>query len=143
MPELLLLNIGFESFAALMTAPQMFVVYAPGDHLVPGVAIRLVSLIVPVCAFLTTGCSPMCCSHFTVERSTPAALGLKRERWILRLVLSLIVAGLFLPMLFFEGDLASVGWENVAEAASFERSFAIVLSACIWKRRLAPSRRSC
>jgi membrane protease YdiL (CAAX protease family) len=52
-----------------------------------------------------------------VERSTPAALGLKRERWVLSLILSLVAAGLFVPMLFFEGDLASVGWGNVAKAS--------------------------
>jgi membrane protease YdiL (CAAX protease family) len=52
-----------------------------------------------------------------VERNTPAALGLKRERWVLSLILSLVVAGLFVPMLFFEGDLASVGWGNVAKAS--------------------------
>jgi membrane protease YdiL (CAAX protease family) len=52
-----------------------------------------------------------------VERDTPAALGLKRERWVLSLILSLVVAGLFVPMLFFEGNLASVGWENVAKAS--------------------------
>jgi len=52
-----------------------------------------------------------------VERETPAALGLKRERWVLSLILSLVVAGLFVPMLFFEGDLASVGWGNVARAS--------------------------
>jgi membrane protease YdiL (CAAX protease family) len=53
----------------------------------------------------------------SVERETPAALGLKRERWVLSLILSLVVAGLFVPMLFFEGDLASVGWGNVAKAS--------------------------
>ncbi|MBN1978122.1 MAG: hypothetical protein JW918_12065 [Anaerolineae bacterium] len=52
-----------------------------------------------------------------VERETPAALGLKRERRALSLILSLVVAGLFVPMLFFEGDLASVGWGNVARAS--------------------------
>jgi membrane protease YdiL (CAAX protease family) len=52
-----------------------------------------------------------------VEGETPAALGLKRERWALSLILSLVVAGLFAPMLFFEGDLASVGWGNVAQAS--------------------------
>lgn len=51
------------------------------------------------------------------ERGTPAALGLRRERWILSLILSLIVSGLFMPMLLFEGDLASVGWGNVAKAS--------------------------
>ena len=52
-----------------------------------------------------------------VERNTSAALGLKRERWVLSLILSLVVAGLFVPMIFFEGDLASVGWGNVAKAS--------------------------
>jgi membrane protease YdiL (CAAX protease family) len=52
-----------------------------------------------------------------VERETPSALGFKRERWVLSLILSLVVAGLFTPMLFFEGDLVSVGWENVAKAS--------------------------
>jgi membrane protease YdiL (CAAX protease family) len=51
------------------------------------------------------------------ERETLAALGLKRERWVLSLIISLVAAGLFTPMLFFEGDLASVGWGNVAKAA--------------------------
>jgi membrane protease YdiL (CAAX protease family) len=52
-----------------------------------------------------------------VERGTPAALGLKRERWVLSLVLSLGVAGLFVPILLLEGDLAGVGWGNVAKAS--------------------------
>jgi membrane protease YdiL (CAAX protease family) len=52
-----------------------------------------------------------------VERGTPAALGLKRERWRLSLILSLVAAGLFVPLLIFEGDLASVGWGNVAKAS--------------------------
>jgi membrane protease YdiL (CAAX protease family) len=52
-----------------------------------------------------------------VERETPAALGLRRERWALSLILGLVAAGLFAPMLFFEGDLASVGWGNVAKAS--------------------------
>jgi membrane protease YdiL (CAAX protease family) len=52
-----------------------------------------------------------------VERETPAALGLKRKRWVLSLILSLVVAGLFVPMLFFVGDLARVGWGIVAYAS--------------------------
>jgi membrane protease YdiL (CAAX protease family) len=52
-----------------------------------------------------------------VERETPAALGLKRERWVLSLILSLVAAGLFVPILLLEGDLASVGWGNVAKAS--------------------------
>ena len=50
------------------------------------------------------------------ERETPAALGLKRERWAPSLIVSLVAAGLFTSMLFFEGDLAGVGWGNVAKA---------------------------
>jgi membrane protease YdiL (CAAX protease family) len=52
-----------------------------------------------------------------VERNGPAALGLKRERWVLSLILSLVAASLFVPVLFFEGDLASIGWGNVAKAS--------------------------
>jgi membrane protease YdiL (CAAX protease family) len=52
-----------------------------------------------------------------VERGTPTALGLKRERWVLSLILSLAVASLFVPVLLFEGDLARVGWGDVAKAS--------------------------
>jgi membrane protease YdiL (CAAX protease family) len=52
-----------------------------------------------------------------VARETPAALGLKRKRWLLNLIISLVAAGLFTPMLFLEGNLASLGWGNVAKAA--------------------------
>ena len=52
-----------------------------------------------------------------VERSTPAALGWTRERRVASLVLSLVMAGLFTPMLFMEGDLGAVGWGNVAKAS--------------------------
>jgi membrane protease YdiL (CAAX protease family) len=52
-----------------------------------------------------------------VERETPAALGLKRERWVLSLILSLVVAGLFVPILIFEGNLGAVGWGQVARAS--------------------------
>ncbi|MBU1661089.1 MAG: hypothetical protein KKD28_06415, partial [Chloroflexi bacterium] len=51
-----------------------------------------------------------------VERGTPAGLGLKRERWVLSLILSLIAASLFVPILVFEGDLRAVGWQNVLKA---------------------------
>jgi membrane protease YdiL (CAAX protease family) len=52
-----------------------------------------------------------------VEQSTPAALGIRRERWVLSLFLSLIVAALFIPMLVFEGDLGAIGWAKVAKAS--------------------------
>ena len=52
-----------------------------------------------------------------VERGTPAGLGIKRERWVLSLIISVIAAGLFMPLLLFEGDLGAVGWGNVAKAS--------------------------
>jgi membrane protease YdiL (CAAX protease family) len=51
------------------------------------------------------------------ERNTPAALGVKRERWVLSLILSLVAASLFVPVLIFEGDLGAIGWEKVAKAS--------------------------
>jgi membrane protease YdiL (CAAX protease family) len=52
-----------------------------------------------------------------VERGTPADLGWTRERRRASLILSAVMAALFIPMLFLEGDLGAVGWENVAKAA--------------------------
>jgi membrane protease YdiL (CAAX protease family) len=52
-----------------------------------------------------------------VERDTPAALGLRRERWAPSLILSLIAAALFVPILVFEGDLGAIGWGKVARAS--------------------------
>ncbi len=52
-----------------------------------------------------------------VERETPAALGLKRERWVTSLILSLVVAGLFTPIIIFEGNLGAIGWVQVAKAS--------------------------
>jgi membrane protease YdiL (CAAX protease family) len=51
-----------------------------------------------------------------VEKKTPAALGIKRERWLLSLLLSMVVAGLFVPVLIFEGDIASIDCGNIAKA---------------------------
>jgi membrane protease YdiL (CAAX protease family) len=52
-----------------------------------------------------------------VERGTPAAMGLTRKRWVVSLILSLVLAGLFVPMLIFEGNLGAVGWVEVAKAS--------------------------
>jgi membrane protease YdiL (CAAX protease family) len=52
-----------------------------------------------------------------VERETPAALGLKRERWVTSLILSLVVASLFTPIIIFEGNLGAIGWVQVAKAS--------------------------
>jgi membrane protease YdiL (CAAX protease family) len=52
-----------------------------------------------------------------VERGTPAAMGWKREhRWV-SLILSAVMAALFIPMLFMEGNLGAAGWDGVAKAA--------------------------
>ena len=52
-----------------------------------------------------------------VERDKPAAMGLKRERWVLSLILSLAAAGLFVPILIFQGNLGAIGWGQVAKAS--------------------------
>ena len=52
-----------------------------------------------------------------VEGEPPAALGLRRERWVLSLILSLIAATLFVPILVLEGDLGAIGWGKVARAS--------------------------
>ena len=52
-----------------------------------------------------------------VERNTPAEMGLKRERWLISLILSLIVAGLFSPVIIFEADLSAIDWGQFAKAA--------------------------
>jgi membrane protease YdiL (CAAX protease family) len=51
------------------------------------------------------------------ERGTPADLGIKREQWAPSLIISLVMAVLFIPILIFEGDLGAVGWGNVAKAS--------------------------
>jgi membrane protease YdiL (CAAX protease family) len=52
-----------------------------------------------------------------VERNTPAAMGLTREKWVISLILSLVLAGLFVPIIILEGDLGAVGWVQVAKAS--------------------------
>lgn len=52
-----------------------------------------------------------------VEHNPPAEMGLKRERWALSLVLSIVLAALFSPLLIFEGNLGAVGWAKTAKAA--------------------------
>jgi membrane protease YdiL (CAAX protease family) len=51
-----------------------------------------------------------------VERNTPAAMGLTRERWGLSLLLSLIIAGLLSLVIVFEADLATIDWGQFAKA---------------------------
>jgi len=52
-----------------------------------------------------------------VEQSSLAEMGLKRERWALSLVLSLVLAALFSPLIIFEGNLGGIGWAKTARAA--------------------------
>jgi membrane protease YdiL (CAAX protease family) len=51
------------------------------------------------------------------ERGAPVDLGVRRERWALSLIVSMVAAGLFVPVLLFEGNLGAIGWANVARAA--------------------------
>jgi drug/metabolite transporter superfamily protein YnfA len=51
-----------------------------------------------------------------VERNTPAAMGVKRERWAVSLALNLILAGLLLPIILFEGDLSALQWGPFSKA---------------------------
>jgi membrane protease YdiL (CAAX protease family) len=51
-----------------------------------------------------------------VDRERPATMGLRREQWLVSLVLSLILAGLFLPLLLLEGDLSAVGLGQLGRA---------------------------
>jgi len=51
-----------------------------------------------------------------VERNTPAAMGVKRERWAVSLALNLILAGLLLPIILFEGDLSALHWGPFSKA---------------------------
>jgi membrane protease YdiL (CAAX protease family) len=52
-----------------------------------------------------------------VERAAPAAMGLKREGWLLSLIVNVILAGLFSLVIIFEADLAAINWGNFARAA--------------------------
>ena len=51
------------------------------------------------------------------ERGVPADLGMRRERWLLSLIISAVVGALFVPILLSEGDLDAIGWVNVAKGA--------------------------
>ena len=51
-----------------------------------------------------------------VERSTPAAMGLRRERWVLSLVLNVILAGLLSLIIIFEADLDAIDPGEFARA---------------------------
>ncbi|MBN1438047.1 MAG: hypothetical protein JW929_01450 [Anaerolineales bacterium] len=52
-----------------------------------------------------------------VERNKASDLGVKRERWIASLILSLGMGALFLPILLGQGNLGGAGWGNVAKAS--------------------------
>jgi membrane protease YdiL (CAAX protease family) len=51
-----------------------------------------------------------------VERNSPAEMGLRRERWVLSLILSLAVSALMSPIIF-KADLSAIGWQSFAKAA--------------------------
>ncbi len=51
-----------------------------------------------------------------VEREGVASLGLRRERWGGSLIVSLVLTGLFLPLLFLEGDLSAVSGGQLGRA---------------------------
>ena len=51
-----------------------------------------------------------------VERDTPAAMGLRRERWVLSLVLNAVLAGLLSLIIIFEADLDAIDPGKFARA---------------------------
>ena len=55
-------------------------------------------------------------STLLVERQGLAALGMHRERWLLSLILGLVMAGLFLPLLLLEGDLGALPPKTTGQA---------------------------
>jgi hypothetical protein len=52
-----------------------------------------------------------------VEKSSPASMGLQRHRWPISLVISALMAGLFIPIILTEANPAALGWDNLARAA--------------------------
>jgi membrane protease YdiL (CAAX protease family) len=52
-----------------------------------------------------------------VERNGPGALGVRRERWLPSLLLSLVLAALFSLVIVFEADLQAIHWGQFARAA--------------------------
>ena len=52
-----------------------------------------------------------------VERNSPAAMGLRRERWVTSLILGAVMAGLFSPIMIFEADLGAIDWAAFGKAA--------------------------
>lgn len=75
------------------------------------------SIVVYVLIFVGCGFAIPWGYTLLVERGTPAAMGLTRKRWLVSLILSLVLAGLFVPLLIFEGNLGAVGWVEVAKAS--------------------------
>ena len=58
-----------------------------------------------------------------VEGERPAAIGPRREQWAANLILSLVLASLFLPLLLIEGDLGA------ASAGQFGRAVVVLAGA--------------
>lgn len=66
--------------------------------------------------YIVCGCAIPWGYTLLVERNTPAAMGVKRERWAASLALNLILAGLLLPILLLEGDLSALRWGSFSKA---------------------------
>jgi membrane protease YdiL (CAAX protease family) len=58
-----------------------------------------------------------------VERQNLAALGLRRERWVVSLIVSLVLSALFTPILIFEGNLGA------ADPGQFGRALVVLTGA--------------
>ena len=52
-----------------------------------------------------------------VERGTGADMAVRRERWAVSLIVSVILAGLFVPIIISGGDLGAIGAGRIAKAA--------------------------
>jgi len=66
--------------------------------------------------YIACGCAIPWGYTLLAERNTPAAMGVKRERWVVSLVLNVILAGLLLPILLFEGDLSAFRPQSLSRA---------------------------
>jgi hypothetical protein len=59
-----------------------------------------------------------------VERASPAALGLRRQRWLSSLLISLVLALLFLPIILTGADLSAL------DAGQAARALVVLTGAC-------------
>jgi len=78
----------------------------------PAALVIMYGLIYVVCGFVIPWGYTL-----LVEQDTPAAMGLTRERRVISLILSLVLAGLFSPIIIFEADLSAIGWVQVVKAS--------------------------